>query len=82
MLNAKRNVTFHSNQTVAGQFTAESATQNIDHHADIKQTILLRFKRLFLFCLVLSETTDFWKNFDLKTADVTIPLIVRTLETE
>jgi len=34
--NAERNVTFHSNQTVAGQFTAENATQNEDHHEDIK----------------------------------------------
>ena len=51
VLNAKRNVKFHSSQTVQGQFTAESATQKIDHHADIKQTRLLGFKRLFLFCL-------------------------------
>jgi hypothetical protein len=36
VLNAKRNVKFHSSQTVAGQFTAESATQSIDHQADIK----------------------------------------------
>jgi hypothetical protein len=56
-------VTFHSSQTVADQFTAESATQNTDHHADIKQTILLHFKRLLLFCSVLSETTDSWENF-------------------
>ena len=33
------------------QFTAECATQKIGHHADIKQTRLLGFKRLFLFCL-------------------------------
>ena len=31
-----KNVMFHSNQTVAGQFTAENATQNEDHHEDTK----------------------------------------------
>ena len=48
MLNAKRNVKFHSSQTVQDQYTAESATGNVDHQTDIKQTILLRFNRLFL----------------------------------
>ena len=33
---AEKNVMFHSNQTEAGQYTAENATQNEDHHADIK----------------------------------------------
>ena len=33
---AEKNVMFHSNQTVAGQFTTENATQNEDHHEDIK----------------------------------------------
>lgn len=51
VLNAKRNVMFHSSQTVQDQYTAESATGNVDHQTDIKQTILLRFNRLFLFCL-------------------------------
>jgi hypothetical protein len=51
VLNAKRNAKFHSSQTVQGQYTAESATGNVDHQTDIKQTILLRFKHLFLFCL-------------------------------
>ena len=36
VLNAKRNAKFHSSQTVQGQFTAESATQNEDHHEDTK----------------------------------------------
>ncbi len=35
-LTAERNVKFHSSQTRVGQFTAESATQNEDHHADTK----------------------------------------------
>jgi len=29
-------VMFLSNQTEAGQYTAENATQNEDHHEDIK----------------------------------------------
>jgi hypothetical protein len=33
---AEKNAMFHSNQTEAGQFTAENATQNVDHHADTK----------------------------------------------
>ena len=33
---AEKNVKFHSNQTEAGQYTAENATQNEDHPADIK----------------------------------------------
>ena len=32
----EKNVMFHSNLTVAGQFTAENATQNEDPHEDIK----------------------------------------------
>ena len=38
VLNAKRNATFLSSQTVAGQYTAESATPNEDHHEDTKLT--------------------------------------------
>jgi len=33
---AEKNVMFLSSQTVAGQFTVESATANEDHHEDIK----------------------------------------------
>ncbi len=33
---AEKNAMFHSNQTEAGQYTAENATQNVDHHADTK----------------------------------------------
>jgi hypothetical protein len=55
-----------SSQTVAGQFTAESATQNEDHHADIKQTGLIsRFVRKYLFSFYLSchfQKTDFPPN--------------------
>jgi hypothetical protein len=40
VLTAERNVKFHSSQTVPGQFTAESATPNEDHHADIKRVSL------------------------------------------
>jgi hypothetical protein len=36
VLTAERNVKFHSSQTVLGQFTAESAIQNEDHHEDTK----------------------------------------------
>jgi hypothetical protein len=36
VLTAERNVKFHSSQTALDQFTAENATQNEDHHADIK----------------------------------------------
>jgi hypothetical protein len=32
----EKNAMFHSNQTVAGQFTDENATQNEDHPEDIK----------------------------------------------
>ena len=32
----EKNVMFLSNQTEAGQYTAENATQNEDHHEDIK----------------------------------------------
>jgi hypothetical protein len=35
-LTAEKNVMFHLNQTEQGQFTAENATQNEDHHEDIK----------------------------------------------
>jgi len=54
---ARRNVKFLSSQTVAGQFTAESATPNEDHHEDtklIKLIVLLRFSKHFLF-LVYSD---------------------------
>ena len=36
VLTAEKNVMFLSSQTVAGQFTAENATQNADLHEDIK----------------------------------------------
>jgi hypothetical protein len=36
VLTAEKNVMFLSSQTVAGQFTAENATQNEDLHEDIK----------------------------------------------
>jgi len=35
---ARRNVKFHSSQTEADQFIAESATANEDHHEDIELT--------------------------------------------
>jgi len=35
-LTAERNVKFHSSQTEAGQYTAESAIANEDHHEDTK----------------------------------------------
>jgi hypothetical protein len=35
-LTAEKNVMFLSSQTAQGQFTAENATQNEDHHEDIK----------------------------------------------
>ena len=47
MLTAERNVKFHSSQTALGQFTAESAIQNEDHHDAIKLTSLLRSKYPF-----------------------------------
>jgi hypothetical protein len=37
-LTAERNVKFHSSQTAPGQFTAASATPNVDHHADSKNS--------------------------------------------
>ena len=39
VLIAEMNVKFLSNQTAPGQFTAENATQNADHHADTKREI-------------------------------------------
>jgi hypothetical protein len=36
-LTVEKNVMFLSNQTVAGQFTAENVTQNADHQEDTKQ---------------------------------------------
>ena len=36
VLTAEKNVKFLSSQTAPGQFTAENATQNEDHHADTK----------------------------------------------
>jgi hypothetical protein len=38
VLTVEKNVMFLSSQTVAGQFTAESATQNVDHQEDTKFT--------------------------------------------
>jgi hypothetical protein len=38
-LTVERNVKFPSNQTVAGQFIAESATANEDHHEDINYQV-------------------------------------------
>lgn len=51
---AEKNVMFLSSQTVADQFIAENATQNEDHHEDIKLLSYI-FTRLtisffFLFC--------------------------------
>jgi hypothetical protein len=37
---AEKNVKFLSSQTVAGQFTAASATQKEDHHEDTKRKLL------------------------------------------
>jgi hypothetical protein len=34
------NVMYHSNQMVAGQFTAASVTQKEDHHEDTKHKLL------------------------------------------
>ncbi len=38
-LTVAKNVMFHSNQTVQGQFTAENATLNEDHHEDTKRKL-------------------------------------------
>jgi hypothetical protein len=35
-----KNVMFHSNQTVAGQFIAANVTQKEDHHEDTKRKLL------------------------------------------
>jgi hypothetical protein len=40
-LTAEKNVMFLSSQTVQGQFTAESATQNVDHPEDTKPSNIL-----------------------------------------
>jgi hypothetical protein len=37
VLTAEKNAMFLSSQTVLGQFTAVSATQNADHQDDIKR---------------------------------------------
>jgi len=37
---AEMNVMFHSNQTVAGQFTAANVMQKEDHHEDTKRKLL------------------------------------------
>jgi hypothetical protein len=37
---AEKNVMFLSSQTVAGQFTAASATQKEDHHEDTKRKLV------------------------------------------
>ena len=49
MLTAERNAKFHSSQTAPGQHTAENATQNEDHHADIRHC-------RFDMCLDLSSS--------------------------
>ena len=36
---AEKNAMFLSNQTVQGQFTAENATLNEDHHEDTKRKL-------------------------------------------
>ena len=38
-LTAEKNVMFLSSQTVAGQFTAENVTLNVDHHEDTKRKL-------------------------------------------
>jgi hypothetical protein len=38
-LTAEKNAKFLSSQTAQGQFTAESATQNADHHEDTKREL-------------------------------------------
>ncbi len=38
-LTAEKNVMFLSSQTVAGQYTAENATVNGDHHEDTKRKL-------------------------------------------
>ncbi len=49
-LTAERNVKFHSSQTAQGQFTAENATLNEDHHEDTKLNGLCIFPNSnFLF---------------------------------
>ncbi len=60
VLTAERNVKFHSSQTVLGQFTAESATRNEDHHADIKHlaNILLRSKISIISSLFFISLLD------------------------
>ena len=59
---AEKNVMFLSSQTVAGQFTAENATQNEDLHEDIKLVSLNIFTRfyniLFLFNLPQKELNN------------------------
>jgi hypothetical protein len=52
---------FLSSQTVQGQFTAESATQNEDHHEDTKHFKLNIFKILTIFFFIF---IIFWK-FDI-----------------
>jgi len=59
---AEKNATFHSNQTEAGQYTAENATQNEDHHADIKLLSLYHLYSInksffFLILALLMEIT-------------------------
>ena len=36
---AEKNAMFLSSRTVQGQFTAENATLNVDHHEDIKRML-------------------------------------------
>ena len=43
-LTAEKNVKFLSSQTEQGQFIAESATQNVDHHEDTKRKLKHLYK--------------------------------------
>jgi hypothetical protein len=49
VLTAAKNAMSHSSQTAQGQFTAENATQNEDHHADTKHSYWLVFYLPLLF---------------------------------
>jgi len=68
---------FLSSQTVQGQFTAESATQNEDHHEDTKQfklkhlnlnqfsfLFLLSFKNLIFPYIKCTLTRNYVKKID------------------
>ena len=73
MPTVERNAKFPSNQMVAGQFIAENATANEDHHEDIKLTSNLRFKNNFLFfflffvyCLFTLKKCEYFINVKTK----------------